>query len=142
MLARLLDPLPIPAAHRPLVEQIVRYVAVGGFVTALGTSAYWVCVRYLDYPPLIAGIAAYVVSMAIGYFLHSRVSFAGHGEGGREGVRTMRFVAVSLISLALNELWIWILTGIMHGEDWWPIPAMIFVTPAIVFMLNRKWVFA
>ncbi|CAM3091422.1 GtrA family protein [Sphingomonas antarctica] len=142
MLSRLLDPLPIPPAHRPLVEQIVRYALVGGFVTAIGTGAYWVWAKYLAYPPLIAGIVAYIVSMALGYILHSRVSFAGHGEGGNDGVRSARFFAVSAVSLGLNELWIWILTGLLHGETWWPIPAMIFVTPAIVFVLNRKWVFA
>lgn len=142
MLAQILDTLPIPRAHRSLVEQIVRYALVGGFVTAVGASAYWIWARHLNYPPLVAGIVAYIVSMGLGYILHSRISFAGHGEGGREGVRSARFVAVSMVSFGLNELWIWILTGLLHGETWWPIPAMILVTPAIVFVLNRKWVFA
>jgi putative flippase GtrA len=142
MFDRLLPHLPMPAAHRPLIEQIIRYGVVGGFVTAVGAGAYWVWAHHLNYPPLVAGVVAYIVSMALGYFLHSRVSFAGHGEGGNDGIRSARFFAVSMISFGLNELWIWILTGLLHGDKWWPIPAMCFVTPAIVFVLNRKWVFA
>ena len=66
----------------------------------------------------------------------------GRLQGGQDAARSVRFFVVSMVSLGLNELWIWILTGWLHGDKWWPIPAMVFVTPAVVFVLNRKWVFA
>lgn len=142
MLDQLLARLPVSEAHHALLAQIVRYALVGGFVTVIGAGAYWIAAEPLGYPPLAAGVLAYLVSMALGYVLHSRFSFRGHGEGGQDGVRSMRFVIVSLISFGINEFWIWLLTGWWAGATWWPIPAMVFVTPLIVFALNRKWVFA
>ena len=128
--------------QRAFVAQFLRYALTGGFVTFIGAGAYWIWATPFHYHPLVATVIAYVVSMALGYVLHSRYSFRGHGEGGRHAARTVKFVAVSLVSLALNSTWVWLLTGWLRGPTWWPIPAMVFVTPVIVFALNRKWVFA
>ncbi|MBA3897368.1 MAG: GtrA family protein [Sphingomonadaceae bacterium] len=128
--------------QRALAAQVLRYAITGGVVTLLGVSAYWLFVRYVGVVPLVANIAAYVTSMAFGYVAHSRFSFRGHGTRDNVAARSSRFVLVSLVSFALNSLFVWVLTGPLHGADWWPIPAMIFVTPAVVFLLNRKWVFA
>ena len=45
-----------------------------------------------------------------GYVLHSRWSFRGHGTRDNAGRTTSRFFLVSLVSLALNALFIFILT--------------------------------
>ena len=54
----------------------------------------------------------------------------------------LAIVIVSLISLGLNSAWIAILTGPMGLSPAWPILPMLFVTPAVTFVLNRQWVFA
>ena len=135
------DRLPLSADHRALVAQVLRYGLTGGFVTLVGVSGYWVAVERLRLPPLVANVIAYLVSMALGYVLHARFSFrdtAGQASAMQGG----RFFLTSGISFALNSLFVWILTGPLHGADWWPIPAMVFVTPAICFVIYRKWVFA
>ncbi len=45
------------------------------------------------------------------------------------------------MSYALNALWVWLCVTHMRWPEWSPIPAMLFVTPAVVFGLNRQWVF-
>ena len=122
--------------------QLMRFGLVGGFVTALGALAYWVPATYLGVPPLLANLLGYCVAGALGYVLHSRVSFRGHGSRDQVAVRTLRFFIVSLVSLGLNSLFVWLLTGPMHGPTWWPVVPMIFVTPLVTFALNRQWVFA
>lgn len=130
------------AEQRALLVQFARYVLTGGAVTVLGVGVYWALVRYAGLLPLLANVGAYLASMAVGYVAHSRFSFRGHGNRDGAAGRTMRFFVVSLVSFGLNSFFVWILTGPLDGPDWSPIPAMIFVTPPIVFALNRKWVFS
>ena len=57
---------------------------------------------------------------------------------------TRRFFAVSLVSYAMNSLWVWLLTddAMLAGPWWWPLIPVLFVTPLVTFALNRVWVFA
>jgi hypothetical protein len=49
---------------------------------------------------------------------------------------------VSLVSFALNQLWVWLLVRHFALPLWAPYPLVLGVTPLIVFSLNRRWVFA
>jgi putative flippase GtrA len=71
--------------------------------------------------------------------MHSRWSFRDHGRRTRS--TGVKFVTVSLISLGLNSLWVWLFTGPLELSPAWPILPMLFVTPAVTFLLNRQWVF-
>ena len=125
-----------------LFGQLFRYALTGGFVTALGIGVYLIAATLFDVPPLLANVLAYAVCVAVGYVIHSRLSFKGHGRRDNVARTTSRFFVVSLVSFALNSLFVWILTGPMQGPDWWPTIPMLFVTPLVTFGLNRKWVFA
>ena len=124
-----------------LVGQLVRFGLVGGFVTALGVIVYWVPATFMGVAPLLANLLAYAVAVALGYVLHSRVSFRGHGSRDNVARRTGRFFVVSLVSLGLNSLFVGVLTGPLGGPTWWPVIPMLFVTPLVTFYLNRQWVF-
>ena len=124
-----------------VLMQLIRFGLVGGFVTALGAGAYLVA-ALSGVAPLLANVIAYVVAMATGYVLHSRVSFRGHGSRDNPGARSVRFVTVSLLSFALNSLFVWTLTGPLALPVWVPVIPMLFVTPLVTFTLNRRWVFA
>jgi putative flippase GtrA len=122
--------------------QLVRFAMTGGFVTVLGAGAYWVPATFFGVPPLLSNFLGYLVAMASGYVLHSRWSFRGHGSRDDPFRRTSRFLVVSLVSLGLNSLFVWVLTGPMDGPTWWPVVPMLFVTPLVTFALNRNWVFS
>jgi putative flippase GtrA len=51
-------------------------------------------------------------------------------------------VLVSLIGLALNSFWVWLLVQRLDLPLWAPYPLVLGVTPLAVFALNRRWVFA
>jgi putative flippase GtrA len=130
------------SAIPPVFGQVIRFGLVGGFVTLIGMAVYYFPATFLGVRPLIANLLAYVVAMGLGYVLHSTVSFRGHGSRDNPAKRTGRFLIVSLVSLGLNSLWVWILTGLLDGPTWWPLVPMLFVTPAATFALNRQWVFS
>lgn len=125
----------------PVFGQLLRFGMVGGFVTALGAGAYLVA-AYAGVHPLLANVLAYAVAVAAGYVLHSRVSFRDHGSRDQPGRRTARFVTVSLISLTMNSVFVWLLTGPAQLPLWTPVVPMLFLTPLVTFSLNRRWVFS
>ncbi len=125
----------------PFLVQVIRFGVVGGFVTLVGGAVYYFPATFMGVPPLLSNLAAYVVAMGLGYVLHSKVSFKDHGSRDNPAVRTGRFFIVSLVSLGLNSLFVWVLTGLLAGPTWWPLVPMLFVTPAVTFALNRQWVF-
>jgi putative flippase GtrA len=128
-------------ADSALMGQIVRYGITGGLVTALAAAFYWVAATFFGVHPLLANFLAYLIAVASGYVMHSRWSFKDHGQRVDPVRTTGRFFAVSLVSLGLNSLWVWLLTGLLAGPTWWPVVLMLTVTPAVTFLLNRHWVF-
>ena len=123
-----------------MIGQLTRFVISGAFVTALGVGVYALVALVLRWHPQLGNFLAYAVAMATGYLMHSRWSFRDHG-GERTHATKVRFVIVSLVSYALNSFWVWLLTSALALDPAWPILPMLFVTPAVTFLLNRQWVF-
>ncbi len=128
-------------SDRALRWQLIRYGVTGGVVTVFGVAAYALGVAALGLHPQTANLLGFVVAVVLGYGLHSRFSFRGHGGRDAPVARTARFAAVSLVSYGLNAGWVWLLTGLAGGPFWWAIPFMVAVTPVVTFALNRQWVF-
>jgi len=126
-----------------LFGQLVRFGMVGGFVTGLYALVYSPLAKYELTSPQVANLAGYLVAMVTGYVLHSRWSFKGHGSRDNAARTTSRFFIVSLVSLGLNALFVFVLTDSMmlDGPWWWPLIPILFVTPLVTFTLNRQWVF-
>ena len=128
--------------RRALALQFMRYGLTGGFLTILAAGLYWVLATPFHYAPQTAINLAYLLAVVLGYFLHGAFSFKGHGSSDSRSLgQSLRFFAVSLVSLGLNKFFVWLFTAYFAGPTWWPIPAIVFVTPVVVFTLNRKWVY-
>ena len=130
----------IPAERRTVLLQLLRFLISGALVTALGVAVYALVALVLRWHPQVGNILAYVVAMATGYIMHSRWSFRDHG-GTRDRGTKVRFFIVSLISYALNSFWVWLLYTRLDLDRAVPIIPMLFVTPVVTFLLNRRWVF-
>lgn len=127
--------------RQALFWQIVRYGLSGLFVTGCQAAIYWSLAAQFGLHPQLANGIGYIAAVMIGYVTHSRFTFRGQAASRNHAARGAKFVAASLISYALNALWVWVCVTHMKWPEWSPIPAMLFVTPTIVFGLNRQWVF-
>jgi len=121
--------------------QLIRYAITGGGVTLLGAGLYTALVLATPIHPQTAMGAAYVVCVAVGYVLHSRWSFRGHGTRDNPRRTTVRFVIASLISYGLNAFWTWACIEGLGWPDWTPVLPLLFITPLAMFAINRNWVF-
>ena len=129
--------------HRGVLAQFLRFGVVGVASTLIYSAVYLPLATYalprgqavLAVPP------AFLVAVTCGYFMHSAWSFRGHGRRDNLARTGGRFVIVSLVSFALNQLWVWLLVQALGLPLWAPYPLVLGVTPLVVFALNRKWVF-
>ena len=119
--------------------QLVRFTLVGLTLAAIYSAIYWYLATYVM-APVAAVVIAFLVSVTIGFGLHSRWSFRGHGKHEDHAMK-VKFLLVQFSGFLLNEAFTWVLTGPMHGPTWWPLVPAIFVTPFATFLLNRQWVF-
>ena len=120
--------------------QLVRFAIVGFSLAGVYSAIYWYLATYVM-APVLAVVIAFLVAVSIGFVLHSRWSFRGHGA--REDHRLkVKFLLVQLSGFFLNEAFTWVLTGpLVHGPTWWPLIPAIFFTPLATFALNRQLVF-
>lgn len=125
-----------------VIGQLARYAITGGGVTVLGAGVYGALVELTTIHEQLAVIAAYLVCVAIGYVLHSRWSFRGHGSRDNAAKTTARFFVVSLVSYGLNAFFTWAMVRGFDLARWTPVLPILFVTPLATFALNRRWVFS
>ena len=126
-------------ARREIFWQIVRYGVNGSIVTGLYSLVLLALDSWTRLPLQYCNLAGYVAALNLGYFLHSHVTFRNHGT--RDNASKIRFVLASLPSFALNAFWAWLLTDAMKLPHWTLYLPIWFVTPAMIFVLNRWWVF-
>lgn len=124
-----------------LRDQIIRFGFVGLVLTALVAASYWVIAALFHVDPNVSMTLVYVVFTGVGFVMHSRVSFKGHGARDRVHVRTTRFFITNGLGFLSNQAFVWLLVKQLGGPEWWPVIPIIFVTPIITFTLNRRWVF-
>ena len=125
--------------QREIVGQLTRFGLVGLGLTLLYAAVYWPLATYVMWP-VFAVIIAFVVAVTVGFFLHSRWSFRGHGKE-EDTATKVQFLAVQTTGMLLNALFTWVAVDVLGGPTWWPLVPAVLVTPFVTFFLNRWWVF-
>jgi putative flippase GtrA len=124
-----------------LIGQLVRYAITGGLASIVNIGVYHVLAARFGLDPNLAWTAGFVAAMLVGYIIHSRWSFRGHGTRDNLARTGGRFLIVSMVSFGLNSFWVWLLVRMLELPLWAPYPLALGITPLVVFTLNRKWVF-
>jgi putative flippase GtrA len=127
--------------HAPFIGQMIRFGLTGGLLTLLVAGGYWIGADVLHIEPMLSMTLNYLVFTGLGYFLHSRWSFRGHGSRDRPALRTIRFFTVNTTGFVLNQFFVWLLVKQLGGPVWWSVIPIVLATPLVTFSLNRRWVF-
>jgi putative flippase GtrA len=124
-----------------LIAQMIRFGLTGGLLSVLVAGGYWAVAAVFDVEPMLALTLNYLAFTPLGYLLHSRWSFKGHGARDRAGMRKVRFFVINTTGFVLNQVFVWYLVKHLGGPIWWSVIPILFVTPLVTFSLNRQWVF-
>lgn len=126
--------------RRALLAQLTRYAITGSFASIVNIGIYH-ALAMAGFDPNLAWTIGFVAAAGVGYLIHSKWSFRGHGSRTNVWHNSSKFMIVSLVSFALNSFWVWLLVRHLALPLWAPYPLALVVTPLLVFWLNRVWVF-
>lgn len=108
---KLLYKLQSLADRFPQLAEIFRFAFTGGICFVLEFLCLTLMVELLHLPVLIATGIAFLISVVANYVICIRWVFTGAQDGGA-GVKAS-FLLTSGIGLGLNELFMWLMTGVM-----------------------------
>lgn len=120
--------------------QALRYTISGGLLALFYSAAYWSLAELGGIAPLVANSLAFAVSLALGWIVHSRWSFRGHGSN-RTPLAYGRYLIVNVSAYGLNSFWVWLIVERLEGSVSLSILPILGVTPWICFWINRRWTF-
>lgn len=122
----------------PLIQQLFRFGIVGGLATLLNSVVFVVLVDRLHIQPLLGNLLAFLAAFFVSYFGHSWWTFK---DGKHSHEKLAKFLTTSLIGLAINSGFVWVLMHHLHQTAYVAALPMIFLTPLLVFFINKSWVF-
>jgi putative flippase GtrA len=131
----------VNAERTVLLGQIIRFGISGVALTVLALSLAWGFEKLVTPDPNLAFFYSFILSSMVGYVLHSRYSFRGHGSRDRPHIRTAQFFASNMLGFISNQFFVWLIRKYFGLPFWVEIIPVLFITPMITFTLNRKWVF-
>lgn len=132
----------MPEPVRAVVLQMSRYAVAGLAITLALAASYWALAEFGGLDPMLSFAFVFLLFSGVSYVTHGAFSFKGHGSRDRHHIRASRYVAVALFGFGLNQFFVWFLVKHLGGPTWWPTIPMVFVTPLILFMLMRRYVYA
>lgn len=127
-----------------LIEQILKFVTVGGISFLVDFAVYTVMCNVLQIHYIIAGIFGFTISVVVNYILSMRYVFIPK-EDRRKDKEFVLFVVLSLIGMFLNSVLLFLCIDVIYMNfgwlkqllpiEWMNIAAKVFAT-VIVMVYN------
>jgi putative flippase GtrA len=129
------------STQNALFGQLLRYGITGAGLALAFAVVYEAVLRVIAGAPQLANALAFFASTALGYVIHSRWSFRGHGQGDALLPSALKFFVVNVGSFAANVFWVWLLVNNLDLSRHAPLLPILGLTPWVSFWLNRNWTF-
>jgi len=124
-----------------ILGQILRYGVSGIGVAMAYAAVFETALRVFSVGAQIANVLAFLVSVTLGYIIHSRWSFRDHGARSEPMRNMIRFLIVNIVTFAINCLWVWLIVQQLKLSPHLPLAPILLVMPWFSFWLNRQWTF-
>ncbi|HWU68705.1 MAG TPA: GtrA family protein [Stenotrophobium sp.] len=130
----------LPWRERNLRGQVLRFGTVGLSATAIHAGVYTLLTARWHIDALPATAAAFCCAFGISFLGHRYWTFAHNGSAFSASL--LKFLCTSLLGLCSNAYIAWQLVDRMHLPASSALIGVVFLTPLLVFVLARFWVFA
>ncbi len=125
------------SAHKEMAT-IARFGVVGIFATAVHAAVFLGLSETAALNALYANWIGFSVAFAVSLVGHSRWTFNTELTSGR----TIRFLVTAAIGLAANTGFVYLIVDMLDFRPAMVLPFIVFVTPALVYVVSKFWAFA
>lgn len=128
---------------KAFIGQIVRFGLVGIGVTFVHVSAFTLLVMQGLASPQQANFVAFLGASIVSFYCHFIWTFQCSQAIQKCEKAWMfgRFLVVALIGLGLNSFWVYFVTAVLAVHYYYANILFIFITPLVLFVLNKLLVF-
>lgn len=119
---------------------VLKFASVGVLATLTHSAVYLVSVSAFGTSPQIANIFGFLVAVTVSYIGQRKWTF-GEKTVSSELKTSMKFMVSSATSLSLNAVWVHATTQWLNQPAEYSVIGIMFLTPVIVFLLLKYWVF-
>jgi putative flippase GtrA len=123
---------------RPLLQQVPLFAVVGAAATLTHVAVALAARELAGLSPMQANFAGYLLAVGISYLGNARLTFR---RRALHGPQFARFVAVSLLGLALTQGLTWLLVERVGWPFWGGLGVVAVAVPALSFVFARAWAF-
>jgi len=126
-----------------LLLQVCRFGVVGLAATLIHVTVFTALVHFRVFQPLLSNIVAFFPAFVLSFQSHYRWTFRcdPNAERLHRAWVLVKFLGVALLGLAFNSLWVYLVVDVFQVEYYYTNLFIIFVTPGILFILNKFMVF-
>jgi len=118
--------------------EVTRFSVVGLGATLIHIVVALGLQRLLDLAPLLANFLAYASAVSLSYMGNALWTFKGQGRGTPTA---LRFLAVSLLGLALNQGIVYVTLNVLGWPFDGALAVVVMVVPVTIFGLSKIWAF-
>lgn len=123
----------------PAARQVVTFALVGGAATGTHVVAALAAHEIGGLAPLSANFVGYTSAVMVSYLGNAYLTFK---RPALHGPQFIKFIVVSLMALALNQLIVYYCTHIMDWRFAWALIPTVVLVPLFTFIMSRLWAFA
>ena len=121
------------------LRQFMLFAAVGGIATITHAATAFAAHQYLDHPPLLANLLGYAFAFLVSYYGNSKMTFKTRIMNGGQ---FSRFMAASLVVLALNQATVFLFVTILKAPFTLALIPVVILVPIFSFAASKFWAFS
>ena len=122
----------------PILRQGATFALIGVAATAVHVLAALTARSLIEASALSANFIGYAAAVLVSYLGNAHFTF---GRAILQGGQFSRFLAVSLLGLALNQAITWLAVHQLHLSFQVALAIVVVVVPVVSFGLSRLWAF-
>ncbi len=123
--------------------QFIRFGLVGATATIMHVTLYVSLIEFLTVEPVLSNVIAFMSSVAISFVGHAQWTFRNEFKTRSKSAHIMllQFISGAVLGLILNTAFVAILVTTLGLSYAWAIPCFVVITPFILYVINKIWVF-
>jgi putative flippase GtrA len=121
-------------------KRLMKFAGVGGLATLVHSSLYIFYLNIVGLDDQLSNFTGFLFALLVSYFGQRHWTFCDI-EIESEIQSKLKFLVSSLLSLALNALWVYLTVEVLSQPPEYAVSGIMFITPVIIFLLLKFWVF-